>query len=118
MRITLAALTACSTLQQSMADIPEKGRVVKQTYFFEEASKDMEYALYLPTAYDPTERHPLLVLLHGYRSDPHSVMKYAGITEEAEARGYVVVAPDGYNGRGWYGSPRQGEEGQVIRLES
>jgi poly(3-hydroxybutyrate) depolymerase len=44
------------------------------------------------------------VLLHGLGSRADRVIRYEGLTEFAEERGYIVVAPTGYNERGWYGS--------------
>ena len=35
-------------------------------------------------------------------------MRYPGFTRHAEKHGYLVVAPTGYNSRGWYGSRGQG----------
>ena len=32
------------------------GRIQKRTYDFKEAGKEMEYALYVPTGYDPKEK--------------------------------------------------------------
>ena len=50
------------------------------------------------------KRKFLIVLLHGLGSNPQQVIRYKGIVEQAESRGYIVVAPFGYNERGWYGS--------------
>lgn len=86
-----------------------KGTVEKRTYEFKEAGKDMEYALYVPKKYKKGKKTPLLVLLHGLGSNPQQVIRYRGITDEAEKRGYIVVAPFGYNERGWYGSHGKGK---------
>jgi len=64
----------------------------------------MEYSLYVPSSYDATAPTPLLVWLHGLGSNPGQVMRYQGVTDLAEERGYIVVSPMGYNSRGWYGS--------------
>lgn len=85
-----------------------KGNIQKRTYFFKEADKDMEYNLFVPNSYKKEQANPLLVVLHGLGSNPGQVIRYAGITKEAEKRGYVVVAPYGYNNRGWYGSHGKG----------
>lgn len=80
------------------------GRIQKRTYDFKEAGKEMEYALYVPTGYDKTEKSPLIVALHGLHSTPQQILRYPGLTRLAEKHGYVVVAPMGYNSKGWYGS--------------
>lgn len=68
------------------------------------------YALFVPTGYDPAKPAPLVVLLHGLYSNPWQVIHYQGITQEAEKRGYLVVAPFGYNATGWYGSRGPGKD--------
>ena len=89
----------------------EPGKIQKLSYEFKEAGKDIEYALYVPRSYKAARKAPLLVLLHGLGSNPHDVIRYQGITDEAEQRGYLVVAPFGYNERGWYGSQGKGKGG-------
>lgn len=68
----------------------------------------MEYSLYVPTGYNKARPTPLIVALHGLGSNPGQVIRYQGLTDLAEARGYIVVAPMGYNSRGWYGSRGDG----------
>lgn len=79
------------------------GRIQRKTYFFKDAGKDMEYAQYVPTKLTPGKKVPLVVALHGLGSNPQQIMRYPGMTDLAEKYGYVVVAPMGYNSRGWYG---------------
>lgn len=80
------------------------------SYRMEEAGEDIPYALFVPSSYDARKPAPLVVLLHGLGSNPSQVIRYSGITDEAEERGYLVVAPYGYNSRGWYGSLGPGKE--------
>jgi predicted peptidase len=88
-----------------------QGEILSRTYFFKEANKDQSYALYIPKTYAAKKKAPLVVLLHGLRSNPQQIIRYQGLTAEAEKRGYVLVAPYGYNERGWYGSRGKGKEG-------
>lgn len=82
----------------------EKGKVHALSYNFQETGKQVEYRLYVPTAYTPDKKTPLMVLLHGFGSNPEEIMNYAGVIEEAEKRGYIVVTPYGYSSVGWYGA--------------
>ncbi len=82
----------------------ETGRIITRTYDFQDAGKEMEYALYVPKSYDGTKRFPLIVALHGLYSNPRQILGYPGFTRHAEKHGYLLVAPMGYNTRGWYGS--------------
>ena len=88
-----------------------RGVPVQRTYAFHEAhDARIPYALFVPTGYDPAKSAPLVVLLHGLYSNPWQVIHYQGITPEAEKRGYLVVAPMGYNATGWYGSRGPGKD--------
>jgi poly(3-hydroxybutyrate) depolymerase len=89
------------------AATPSHGRIQRRTYRFDAAGKEMEYALYVPTGYDAKKPTPLIVALHGLGSNPQQVIRYGQLTELAEKHGTIVVAPMGYNERGWYGA--QGE---------
>ena len=84
------------------------GRVVTRKYEFKEAEKEMEYALYVPKSYDKEKKFPMIVALHGLGSSSRGIMRYPGLTSHAEKHGYIVVAPMGYNSRGWYGSRGKG----------
>ncbi len=94
----------------------ELGKVVKRMYDFPEAGKAMEYALFVPSKYNKKKPTPLVVLLHGLGSNPQQVINYQGITEQAEKRGMIVVAPFGYNSGGWYGSLGAGKDFRVGRV--
>lgn len=81
-----------------------RGSITRGTYFFAEAGRSMEYALFVPTSYRADTPAPLVILLHGLFSNPHHVIRYRGIVQEAERRGYLVAAPFGFDDRSWYGS--------------
>jgi len=80
------------------------GTVLRRTYEFKQAGKEMEYCLYVPKAYDKSRAWPLMVALHGLHSSAWQILHYPGLTKQAEKYGFIVVAPMGYNDRGWYGS--------------
>ena len=95
----------------TLAATPRAGVVQSRSYDFKEAGKEVDYTLYVPRSYQKEKKAPLLVLLHGLGSNPEEIIRYEGITTEAEKRGYLVVAPFGYNERGWYGSLGKGKGG-------
>lgn len=82
-----------------------QSRIEKKTYHFNDAGKEMEYALFVPSTYDKEKKSPLMVALHGLGSNPQQIIRYRGLTDLAEKHGYIVVAPMGYNSGGWYGQP-------------
>lgn len=114
-RVFVAFLIGCGG---ATAAAQQPGRVDKRSYFFEEAKQEIEYRLYVPKSYDKEKATPLVVLLHGLGSNPQQVIGYDGITAEAEKRGYIVVAPYGYNSRGWYGSRGEGKTGPFFGTKS
>ncbi len=107
----VSCLAACLTGAVRAEPADERGKVVERHYVFEAAhNQNVSYALFVPTGYDPAKPAPLVVLLHGLYSNPWQVIHYAGVVEEAEKRGYLVVAPYGYNEGGWYGSRGPGKD--------
>jgi len=109
-RIAMLAAAAVLVLTagplRSVAATPKfkTGTVLKRTYEFKQAGKEMEYCLYVPKAYNKSKAWPLMVALHGLHSSAWQILHYPGLTEQAEKHGFIVVAPMGYNDRGWYGS--------------
>ena len=108
-------LTALATSAVAQAPVSATtARIQERRYQFEGApwssvvyenvGVEMEYQMYVPTTYDGSTAYPLMVLLHGLGSNPGGVIRYQGLTDLAEERGYIVAAPMGYNSRGWYGS--------------
>ena len=82
-------------------------RIQKLSYDFMAAGKKMEYGLFVPSTYqdeaNKEKKYPLIVALHGLGSNPQQILRYRGLVQLAEKYGYIVVAPMGYNSKGWYG---------------
>src|SRR5262245_58987424 len=72
----------------------------------------MEYELYVPTKYNASRPAPLMVTLHGLAVQPRDQIRFGYLTELAEERGYIVVAPMGYNDHGGYGVRGAGATGR------
>jgi polyhydroxybutyrate depolymerase len=87
---------------------PTFARIQARTYDFKEAGKPIPYEVYVPTRYDASKPTPLIIALHGLGSNPTQLIRYQGLTDLAEDRGYIVAAPMGYNTGGWYGSQGAG----------
>ena len=100
----LASLIPLAAAQQPAVKDATQARIQKKTYDFKEAGKEMEYSIFVPTTYDKSKKTPLIVALHGLYSNPQQMLRYSGLTDLAEKNGYIVVAPMGYNSRGWYGA--------------
>ena len=56
-------------------------QITRQSYMFEEAEKELEYALFVPTSYDEDSPTPLIVALHGLYSNPQQILRYPRFAE-------------------------------------
>ena len=112
-KFPLWSLIACLLLSTS-AESYSQGGITKKKYFYDKAQKEIEYSIFVPSIYNGKTKVPLIVALHGLGSNPHQIIRYSGLVKEAEKRGYIVVAPYGYNERGWYGSRGKGKEGFLF----
>jgi predicted peptidase len=93
-----------------LPDSPTFARIQTRRYDFKEAGRPMEYELYVASKYNNSRPTPLIVALHCLGAGAHDMIRYEHLTELAEERGYIVVAPMGYNNHGWYGGRGPGHE--------
>ena len=98
--ILIAALFSTDLLAVEL----KTGVILNRRYNFTLARKELEYTLYIPKSYDNTMKYPLVVTLHGLLSNPNQIIRYPNLLQLAEKHNYIIVAPMGYNDRGWYGS--------------
>jgi len=84
--------------------IPADPRVQQMSYQFAPTGEEMKYTLYVSSKVKPDVPAPLIVALHGMGGDSNFILRDK-LVDLAEAGGYIVVAPMGYNVVGWYGSP-------------
>ncbi|HZM59242.1 MAG TPA: prolyl oligopeptidase family serine peptidase [Vicinamibacterales bacterium] len=85
--------------------IPVDPRVQIRMHHFAETNEEIPYALFVSSKVDPKKKAPMIVTLHGL-GGTHTTMMRPVALDLAEAGGYILVAPMGYNPRGWYGIPR------------
>src|SRR4051812_26572827 len=90
--VSLAALFGQAARQAPPAS-PTSAHIQSKTYQFKEANMDMGYELYVPTKYDKSKPTPLIIALHGLGSNPSQIIRYQGLTDLAEERGYIIAAP-------------------------
>jgi len=112
------------TSSEQLAKLPQtpgaKGDQQRH-YFFAAAGAQMPYRLYVPQAYDPARKTPLVVALHGYGGDQNYFFAaLPTLPELLDQLGFIFVAPMGYSKSGWYGAPldipgnRPRNSGQAI----
>jgi predicted esterase len=101
------------------AQVPGRGRgpqpidprVQIRTHRFTETNEDIPYALFVSSKVKKDQKAPMIVTLHGL-GGTHTTMMRPNAIDLAEAGGYILLAPMGYNPRGWFGAPApQGRRG-------
>jgi hypothetical protein len=78
--------------------------VQQRAYRFTDTNEDLPYALFVSSKVAKDKKAPLIVALHGVFGDGNALLRGEAL-DLAEAGGYVLVGPMGYNPQGWYGSP-------------
>jgi predicted esterase len=84
--------------------IPVDPRVQIRMHHFADTNEDIPYALFVSSKVKRDKKAPLIVTLHGLGGTHTTMMRQVAL-DLAEAGGYVLLAPMGYNPRGWYGIP-------------
>jgi poly(3-hydroxybutyrate) depolymerase len=75
-------------------------------YYFEAASVETPYRLYVPETYDAAVGAPLVVALHGFGGDQNYFFDAVeDLPSLCEHYGFIFVAPMGFAEDGWYGAP-------------
>src|SRR6187455_352529 len=83
---------------------PVDPRVQIRMHHFAETNQDIPYSLFVSSKVTKNKKAPLIVTLHGI-GGTHTTMMRPNAIDLAEAGGYILLAPMGYNPRGWYGAP-------------
>lgn len=110
--VSIAMLQPPSAFGQQTAAKGAKGganrtpdpRVEQRTYHFADTNEDLPYAVFVSSQVTRDKKSPLIIALHGLGGNPNTLMR-GNLLDLAEAGGYIVFAPAGYNPRGWYGIP-------------
>ena len=79
-------------------------RVQMRTYRFTDTNEDLPYAVFVSSKVSKDKKNPLIIALHGLGGGPASLLR-GNALDLAEAGGYILVGPMGYNPQGWFGSP-------------
>ncbi|XJC73998.1 hypothetical protein ACHFCA_26210 [Delftia tsuruhatensis] len=101
---------ACIAAAAAFAPDP---RVGQRTYRFGPTGEDLPYAVFVSSKVRKDKPAPLIIALHGLNGNHNTLMRGA-LLDLAEKGGYVVVAPMGYNPRGWYGIPGEYSPAQAL----
>jgi predicted esterase len=83
---------------------PVDPRVQIRMHHFDETNEDIPYALFVSSKVRKDKKAPMIVTLHGI-GGTHTTMMRPNAIDLAESGGYILLAPMGYNPRGWYGAP-------------
>ena len=109
--VPAAPATAAQAPGRGRGPQPVDPRVQIRMHHFAETNEDIPYALFVSSKVKKDKKAPLIVTLHGI-GGTHTTMMRPNAIDLAEAGGYILLAPMGYNPRGWYGAPApQGRRG-------
>jgi predicted esterase len=106
-----AAPSVSSPGGRGRASVPVDPRVQRREYLFTETNEKIPYAVFVSSKVRRDVKAPLVVALHGL-GGTHTSLLRGNALDLAEAGGYVLVGPMGYNPRGWYGVPSGGRGGR------
>ena len=109
---TPGAVQAAPAAPGAAAQAPGRGRgpqpvdprVQIRMHHFAETNQEIPYSLFVSSKVKKNKKAPLIVTLHGI-GGTHLTMMRPNAIDLAEAGGYILLAPMGYNPRGWYGAP-------------
>jgi predicted peptidase len=87
-----------------MSPFQMDSRAKDLTYHFADTNEDLHYCLFVSSKVSKDKKAPLIVTLHGLGAGPQIMFNKEAV-DLAEAGGYILVGPMGYNVRGWYGMP-------------
>jgi len=65
------------------------------SYTLDHGGVERTFRVFVPSSYDTAVPAPLVLAFHGWGGDAGEFLDDQAVTAEADARGYVVVAPDG-----------------------
>jgi pimeloyl-ACP methyl ester carboxylesterase len=104
------AATGTPAAREAKVARPLDPRVQQRAYDFafpgsvRVAYVNLPYAVFVSSRVTKDRKNPLIIALHGLGGNPNTLMR-GNLLDLAEAGGYIVFAPAGYNPRGWYGIP-------------
>ena len=102
--VPAAPSTAAQAPGRGRGPQPVDPRVQIRMHHFAETNQDIPYSLFVSSKVKKNKKAPLIVTLHGI-GGTHLTMMRPNAIDLAEAGGYILLAPMGYNPRGWYGAP-------------
>ena len=99
-----AAAPAAQAPGRGRGPQPVDSRVQIRMHHFADTNEDIPYALFVSSKVRRNVKAPMIVTLHGL-GGTHTTMMRPNAIDLAEAGGYILLAPMGYNPRGWFGAP-------------
>jgi len=68
---------------------------VSGVYQFTDDDLTRTYRIHIPTGYEPAKPTPLALVFHGWGGDENEFLAEPAVTDEADARNFILVAPRG-----------------------
>jgi predicted esterase len=86
------------------SEVVPESRVEIRTYIFEETGEELPYSVFVSSKVKPDQKAPLIIALRGFTGTTLTFVRGTAV-DLAEAGGYILVGPIGYNNRAGFGVP-------------
>jgi poly(3-hydroxybutyrate) depolymerase len=86
------------------SEVVPEGRVEIRTYVFEETGEALPYSVFVSSKVRKDQKAPLIIALRGFTGTTLTFVRGTAV-DLAEAGGYILAGPIGYNNRAGFGVP-------------
>lgn len=91
--LTLTALGGCARANRVQLPIGELA-TGSRTYTYSDQEVERQYSYYIPSGYQPGDKLPLMLTLHGSGSNARGQLFESHMKDLAEREGFILIAPN------------------------
>ena len=92
------------------SEVVPEARVEIRHYLFEDTGEQLPYSVFVSSKVKKGQKAPLIIALRGFTGTTLTFVRGTAV-DLAEAGGYILVGPIGYNNRAGFGVPAGGRRG-------
>lgn len=107
---TTAAAPFVQVTQAASGALSQPSPTGDSKHFLDFGDLPRRYLLHIPPSYDPSQPTPLVLAFHGYGLDAEEMVRISGLSDLADAQGFLVAYPEGAGTqKSWNGGTCCGE---------
>ncbi len=107
---TVAAASPVQVTQAASGALSQPYPTGDSERFLDFGKLQRRYLLHVPPSYDPSQPAPLVLAFHGYGLDAEEMVRFSGLSDLADAQGFLVAYPEGAGTqKSWNGGTCCGE---------